>query len=107
MIYDFWNEGKTMIEPMIKMQPLNDYALLQKVIKERAPGTIITLKELDSEEPEYKVVSVGPGTKDMKPQVKHGDIVYISKYNIHNMKIDAQEFILVKFEYILGVKHAS
>ena len=89
---------------MIKMQPLGEYILVQKIIKEKPPGAIITLHQLDDNEPQYKVISVGPDVNNNERNlILHGNIIYISKYNTHPLKIDNQEFLLVKKEHVLGV----
>lgn len=95
---------------MIKMQPLGDYILLKKIVKEKPPGTIITLHELDANEPQYQVISIGPDANknitDSRLLLMKDCIVYISKYNTHPLKIDNQEFLLVKKEHVLGVVNA-
>jgi co-chaperonin GroES (HSP10) len=89
---------------MIKMQPLGDYILLQKVITEKKPGTILTLHEIETNDPVYKVISVGceVNGESLANHICHNDLVYVSKYNTHPMKIDNQEFLLVKREHVLG-----
>lgn len=88
---------------MLKMQPIGEYILVQKIIKEKPQGTIITLHEIDANEPQYKVISAGSDAQI----VKHNDIIYISKYNTHPLKIDNQEFLLVKKEHVLGIVNGS
>ena len=55
------------------------------------------------EKPEVaEVIEVGPGTADVKMEVKKGDKVLISKYSGTNVKLEGEEFIIVKMEDILA-----
>ena len=60
--------------------------------------------EAVKEKPEVaQVVEVGPGTSDVKMEVKKGDKVLISKYSGTNVKLEGEEYIIVKMEDILAV----
>ena len=56
------------------------------------------------EKPEVaEVIAVGPGKKDVTMGVNKGDKVLISKYSGTNVKLDGEEFIIVKMDDILAV----
>ena len=56
------------------------------------------------EKPEVaKVIAVGEGKKDVTMSVKKNDKVLISKYSGTNVKLDGEEFIIVKMEDILAI----
>ena len=56
------------------------------------------------EKPEFaEVIEVGPGTSDVKMEVKKGDKILISKYSGTNVKLEGEEYIIVRMEDILAV----
>ncbi|MDE6784462.1 MAG: co-chaperone GroES, partial [Ruminococcus sp.] len=56
------------------------------------------------EKPEVAVVvEVGPGTSEVKMEVKQNDKVLISKYSGTNVKLEGEEYIIVRMEDILAV----
>ena len=63
----------------------------------------MTIKPLQEKPEVAQVVEVGPGTSDVKREVKKGDKVLISKYSGTNVKLDGEEYIIVKMEDILAV----
>ena len=50
-----------------------------------------------------EVVAVGPGTEKVKMEVKVGDQVIYSKYAGTDVKLEDEEFIVVKQEDILAI----
>ena len=50
-----------------------------------------------------EVVAVGPGTKDEPMTVKAGDKVVVGKYAGQELKLDGQEYSIVKLADILAV----
>lgn len=56
------------------------------------------------EKPEVaEVVAVGPGKKDVTMGVKEGNKVLISKYSGTEVKVDGEEYTIVKMDDILAV----
>ena len=49
------------------------------------------------------MIAVGPGLKDNKMQVKVGDKVITSKFSGTEVKIDGEEYIIVKENDILAI----
>ena len=57
-----------------------------------------------SEKPqEAEVVAVGPGTEDVKMEVSVGQKVIYSKYAGTNVKMEEEEYIIVKQSDILAI----
>ena len=50
-----------------------------------------------------EVIAVGPGTNDVKMEVKVGDKVLISKYAGTEVKLDGNEYTIVKQTDILAI----
>ena len=71
--------------------------------EETTKGGII-LSGSAKEKPEIaEVIEAGPGTSEVKMEVKKGDKVLISKYSGTNVKVEGEEYIIVKMEDILAV----
>ena len=93
----------------MKARPLHDWVLLKRIEeKEVAKGGII-IPDTAKEKPiEGEVISVGPGkmTEDGKRSpldVKAGDRVLFGKYAGTEIKIDDQEYVILREEEILAV----
>ena len=50
-----------------------------------------------------EVIAVGPGTEEVKMEVKKGDQVIYSKYSGTDVKLDGDEYIIVKQGDILAI----
>ena len=62
------------------------------------------LPEKSQEKPQQaKVVAVGPGTEEVKMEVKKGDEVIYSKYSGTNVKLEGKEYVIVKQSDILAI----
>lgn len=81
--------------------PLGDRLVIKQVIAEETTKSGIVLPGQTKEKPqEATVVAVG---KDVKEELKAGDIVVYSKYSGTNIKVDDEEYIIVKEEDVLAV----
>ena len=94
----------------MKIKPLADYILVEpKTTKESTTPSGIVLPDTAKEKPqEGKVVAVGPGRKDdqgkqIKMDVKVGDLVYYKKWGGNEIKIDSKELMLIKEEDVLAI----
>ena len=88
----------------MKLVPLTDRVVLKQCEAEETTKSGIILSGSAKEKPEVaEVVEVGPGTADIKMEVKKGDKVLISKYSGTNVKLEGDEFIIVKMEDILAI----
>ena len=93
----------------MNIRPLADRVVLKRLEAEEKTKSGIVLAGSAKEKPqEAEVIAVGPGGvtidgKEIKMEVKVGDKVLISKYSGTEVKVDKEEYIIVKQEYILAV----
>ena len=86
------------------VKPLGDRVLIKRLeAEEKTKGGII-LTSAAKEQPQMAVVlAVGPGTEDVKMEVKAGDKVIFSKYAGTEIKVDEEELIIMSQKDILAV----
>lgn len=93
----------------MKARPLHDRVVLQRIEeKETVKGGIIIPDTAKEKPMEGKVISVGPGKimedgKRSPMDVKAGDRVLFGKYAGTEIKIDDQEYVIMKEDEILAV----
>ncbi|MGD1147658.1 MAG: co-chaperone GroES [Thermoanaerobaculaceae bacterium] len=93
----------------MNVRPLHDRVLLRRLEeKEVVKGGIIIPDTAKEKPQEAEVVAVGPGKLDdngkrMPIDVKKGDRILIGKYSGSDIKIDDQEYVIVREDEILGV----
>jgi chaperonin GroES len=93
----------------MKIRPLNDRILVQPILeKEVRKGGIIIPDSAKERPTEGRVKAVGDGKvgedgKRIKPDVKVGDKVLYSKYGGTEIKIDGEDFLLMREDDILGI----
>jgi chaperonin GroES len=93
----------------MKFQPLNDRLLVQRLEEEeRSTGGIIIPDSAKEKPAQAKVIAVGPGKVDdsgkrIKPQVKKGDLILISKYGGTDVKIESNDHLIVREDDVLGI----
>ena len=85
----------------MKLVPLGDRVVLKQLAAEETTKSGIVLPGQSKEKPQQaEVVAVGPGGtvdgKEVKMEVKVGDNVIYSKYAGTEVKLDEEEFIIVK-----------
>ncbi len=96
---------------MMKLVPLGDRVVLKQLVAEETTKSGIVLPGQAKEKPQQaEVVAVGPGGvidgKEVTMQVKVGDQVIYSKYAGTEVKLDGEEFIVVKQNDIVAVVEA-
>ena len=97
----------------MKLRPLQDRILIKRVEeKETVKGGIIIPDTAKEKPQEGEVVAVGHGkkTEDGKIiplDVKVGDRVLFGKYSGNDIKIDEQEYLILREDEILGVLEAA
>ena len=92
----------------MKLVPLGDRVVLKQSAKEETTKSGIILEAKAQERPENaEVIAVGPGGmvdgKEVTMQVKVGDQVIYSKYAGNEVKLDDEEYIIVKQSDILAI----
>ena len=92
----------------MKLVPLGDRVVLKQLVAEETTKSGIVLPGQSKEKPQQaEVVAVGPGGvvdgKEIKMEVKVGDKVVYSKYAGSEIKLDDEEYIIVKQNDILAV----
>ena len=92
----------------MKLVPLGDRVVLKQLIAEETTKSGIVLPGQNKEKPQQaEVLAVGPGGmvdgKESKMEVKVGDKVIYSKYSGTEVKIDEEEYIIVKQADILAI----
>jgi chaperonin GroES len=92
----------------MKLVPLGDRVVLKQLVAEETTKSGIVLPGQNKEKPQQaEVVAVGPGGmvdgKEVAMQVKAGDNVIYSKYSGTDVKIDEEEYIIVKQSDILAI----
>ena len=88
----------------MKLLPLGERVVLKPLAAEETTKSGIVLPGADKEKPQQaEVVAVGPGTEDVKMEVKVGDKVIYSKYAGTDVKLDGDEYVIVRQNDILAI----
>ncbi len=92
----------------MKLVPLGDRVVLKQLVAEETTKSGIVLPGQSKEKPQQaEVIAVGPGGtvdgKEVKMEVKVGDQVIYSKYAGTEVKLDEEEYIIVKQNDILAI----
>jgi len=93
----------------MKIRPLGDKVLVQRVEAENKTAGGIVLPDTAKEKPQKgKVVSVGDGkvTEDgtkQKMQVKKGDMVLFTSYAGTDIKIEGKEYLIMSESDIMAI----
>lgn len=92
----------------MKLVPLGDKVVLKQLEAEETTKSGIVLPGQAQEKPQQaEVIAVGPGGivdgKEVTMQVKVGDKVIYSKYAGTNVKLDSEEYIIVKQNDIVAI----
>lgn len=85
----------------MKLSPLGDRVVLKQMKAEETTKSGLVLPGNAQEKPQQaEVIAVGPGGivdgKEVEMQVSVGDIVIYSKYSGTEVKLDEEEFIVVR-----------
>ena len=92
----------------MKLVPLGDRVVIKQLEAEETTKSGIVLPGQAQEKPQQaEVIAVGPGGvvdgKEVTMQVKAGDKVIYSKYAGNEVKLDGEEYIIVRQNDILAV----
>ena len=93
----------------MKIKPLQDRVIVKRLEEETKTAGGIIIPDTAKEKPQQgKVMAVGPGkvleggTK-VEMTVKKGDLVLFSKYAGSEVKIDSEEYLIMREDDILGI----
>ncbi len=92
----------------MKVRPLYDHILVERMEEEVKKGGII-IPDTAKEKPQQgKVIAVGSGRRDEKGnkialEVKKGDIILFGKYAGTEVKIDDNDYLIIREDDILGI----
>lgn len=92
----------------MKLVPLGDKVVLKQLVAEETTKSGIVLPGQAKEKPQQaQVIAVGPGGmvdgKEVTMQVKVGDRVIYSKYAGTEVKLEDEEYIIVKQNDIVAI----
>ena len=95
------------------IRPLHDRIIVKRLEKARQTASGIVIPDTASEKPEQgEVLAVGPGRRLqdgtlIPTQLKAGDQVLFAKYGGQTVKIDEQEYLVLREDDIFGVVEAT
>ncbi len=93
----------------MKLKPLYDRVVLKRIEEEEVKKGSIIIPDTAKEKPQKaEVIAVGDGKilddgKKVPLQVKVGDKVLIGKYAGNEIKIDDEEYVIVREDEILAI----
>jgi chaperonin GroES len=92
----------------MQLRPLGDRVIIKKVEAEETTKSGIVLPGAAKEKPQMaEVIAVGPGGivdgKEIKMEVKVGDKVIFSKYSGNEVKVEAEEYTILRQDDILAI----
>jgi chaperonin GroES len=93
----------------MKLKPLQDRILVQRVEEEKTTKGGIIIPDTAKEKPaEGKVVAVGDGKvgddgKRIPLTIKKGDRILFGKYSGTEVKIEGEEYLIMREDDVLGV----
>jgi chaperonin GroES len=97
----------------MKVKPLHDRILIRRVEeKETIKGGIIIPDTAKEKPQEGEVIAVGGGKKTEEGKVipldvKAGDRILFGKYSGTEIKVEEQEYLIIREDEVLGIIEAS
>ena len=94
---------------MAKLKPLGDKIIVEVLAAEEKTKSGIILPDSAKEKPQQgKVIAVGGGRRDEKGnkialEVKKGDTILFGKYAGTEIKIEENEYLIIREDDILGI----
>lgn len=94
---------------MVNIKPLHDRVLVKPLKEKEVKKGGIIIPDTAKEKPqEGTVVAIGPGNllesgKRVPPELKKGDRVLYGKYSGTEVKIDDQEYLILRESDILAI----
>ncbi len=93
----------------MKIRPLNDRILVRRLEEEEKTAGGIIIPDSAKEKPaEGKIIAVGPGKLNdngdrVAMDVKEGDSILFSKYGGTDVKIDGEDYLIMREDDVLGI----
>jgi chaperonin GroES len=93
----------------MKVRPLHDRIVVKRIEEgEQVVGGIIIPDSAKEKPQQGKVAAVGAGKLDDKGKriqldVKEGDTILFGKYSGQEIKLDGEEFLIMREDEVLGV----
>jgi chaperonin GroES len=86
------------------IKPLGDRVVIKRLEAEEKTKSGIVLPGQAKEQPQMaEVIAVGPGTEEVKMEVKEKDTVIFSKYSGTEIKYEGEEYTILEQKNILAV----
>lgn len=96
----------------MKFKPLHDRVLVRRIEQEsKSTGGIIIPDSAKEKPVEGEVLAVGPGSRDENGKlcpldVKVGDRIIFGKWSGTELKMDGEEFLILKEADVFGIRAA-
>lgn len=93
----------------MEIRPLHDRVIVKRLAAERTTASGIVIPDTAGDKPDQgQVIAVGPGKRDEQGKlipmgVKVGDTVIFGKYSGQTVKVNGEEFLVMREEDIMGV----
>ena len=93
----------------MKFRPLHDRVVVRRIESDEKTAGGIIIPDTAKEKPqEGEVLAVGPGARDERGEVqpldvKVGDRILFGKWSGSEVKIDAEELLIMKESDIMGI----
>lgn len=102
-------QKNTATETQTKFQPLGNRILLRRLEgEEKLKGGIVLPDSAKKKQEQAEVIAIGTGKKDKLGKlipipVKVGDIVLMDKYSGQEIKLNDQDFVIVKADDLIAI----
>src|SRR5579871_1203011 len=93
----------------MKFRPLHDRVVVRRIESEAKTAGGIIIPDTAKEKPqEGEIIAVGPGARDeagklIPLDVKAGDLILFGKWSGTEVKIDGQEYLIMKESDVMGI----
>ena len=88
----------------IRIKPLSDRVVVEALEAETKTASGLYIPDSAKEKPQQgKIIAVGKGTKDEPTTVKVGDIVLYGKYSGTELKLDGNDYLIMRESDIFAI----
>ena len=88
----------------MKIKPLSDRVVIEPKKAEEKTASGLFIPDTAKEKPlQGTVIAVGPGTEEVKMEVKVGDVVLYGKYAGTEITLDDNEYLIMKQNDLLAI----